>query len=415
MLNRALRPRHPRHPLRLLPALWICPFRPFFLATAVSAFVAMALWLAVLSGLLPAPVTPGGPVLLHAHEMIFGVAAASIAGFLLTAVVEFTGCAPIGRRALIRLLLLWLAGRLGWALSGGLGTLPAALADLGFIGMLLFHIAGPLWRAPQRRHLSFFHTLLALGLCHGGFHLALLRGRDALPWLHLATGLLMILIVVALSRISMRLVNDVLEDQGGLAAPYLARPPRRSLAIFAIGLFSIGEFLLPPGSTTGWLALAAAAAVLNLLNDWHVGRALFQRWVFIAYLVYWCMGLGYALIGIGLLAGQPWGSAGRHLLLAGALGLAIYIVMVVAGRMHSGWGLDPRPWVPTAALLILLAALARSLAGLPAGAPHYPTLVLAAGILWLLAWGLYLARSFRVLALPRPDGQQGCDEAATKN
>jgi uncharacterized protein involved in response to NO len=405
---------HPRRPLRLLPDLWICPFRPFFLATAVSAFLGMALWLAVLSGWLPAPDTPGGPIVLHAHEMIFGFATASIAGFLLTAVVEFTGCAPIGRGALVRLTLLWLAGRLGWALSGVLGPLPAAVADLGFMGLLLFHVAGPLWRSPQRRHLAFFHTLLALGLCHAGFHLTLLRGADALPWLHLATGLLMILIVVALSRISMRLVNDVLTDQGGIAAPYLARPPRRSLAIFTIALFSAAEFVLPPGSTTGWLALATAAAVFNLLNDWHVGRALFQRWVFIAYLVYWCMGLGYALIGIGLLAGQPWGSAGRHLLLVGTLGLAIQIVMVVAGRMHSGWGLDPRPWVPAAGLLILLAALARSLAGLPAGSAHYPRLILIAGSLWLLAWGLYLARSFPVLALPRPDGRQGCDEAVTK-
>lgn len=401
--------------IHLLPDLWICPFRPFFLATALSAVLGMALWLAVLSGWLPAPAMPGGLVLGHAHEMIFGFAAASIAGFLLTAVVEFTGCPPVGRAALLRMALLWLTGRLGWALSGVVGFLPATVADLGFMGLLLFHIAGPLWRSPQRRHLSFFHTVLALGLCHGGLYAALLQGKDAMPWLHLATGLLMVLIVVALSRISMRLVNDVLQDQGGLAAPYLARPPRRNLAIFTVGLFSLGEFALPPGSTTGWLALAAAAAVLNLLNDWHVGRALLQRWVFIAYLVYWCMGLGYALIGVGLLAGQPWGGAGRHLLLAGALGLAIYIVMVVAGRMHSGWGLDPRPWVPAAALLLLLAALTRSIAGLPAGAAHYPTLIQIAASLWLLAWGLYLARSLLVLALPRPDGRQGCEEATTKH
>ncbi|MBN8284678.1 NnrS family protein [Zoogloea sp.] len=412
MLNHP--PPPPRLGHSLLPALWICPFRPFFLATALSALVGMALWLAVLAGWLPAPDTPGGPVLLHAHEMIFGFAAASIAGFLLTAVVEFTGCPPIGRPALRLLALIWLAGRLGWACSGVVGLIPAATADLGFMGLLLFHITGPLWRSPQRRHLSFFHSLLALGICHAGFYTTQLRGQDALPWLHLATGMLMILIVVALSRISMRLVNDVLEAQGGMSTPYLARPPRRNLAIFAIGLFSVSEFARTSGSTTGWLALAAAAAVLNLLNDWHVGRALFQRWVFIAYLVYWCMGLGYALIGVGLLGGQPWGSAGRHLLLAGALGLASYIVMVVAGRMHSGWGLDPRPWVPAAALLILLAALARSLAGLPAGSAHHPRLILIAGSLWLLAWGLYLARSFPVLALPRPDGRQGCDDAVTK-
>ncbi len=393
-------------------SLWICPFRPFFMLTAAHAIIAISLWLAALGGILPMPELPGGPVVAHAHEMIFGFAMASVAGFLLTAVVEFTGCPPIGRPALQRLVALWLAGRLAWGLAGWFGIHPAAVLDLAFIALLIGHAAGPLWRAPQRRHLAFLHTLLALAACQAGFYLSLLRGTDAMAWLRIGSGLLMILIVVALSRISMRLVNDVLEAQGGIAAPYLARPPRRGLAIFAIAAHTAAEFLLPGSTATGWLALAAAAAAFNLLNDWHVGRALFQRWVFVPYLVYWAMALGYAILGAGLLSGHNWSSAGQHLLLVGALGLAIFIVMAVAGRMHSGWGLDPRRWVPAGALLIGGAATARSAASLPAGAEASATLLEIAGGLWIAGWSLYLAWSWKALATPRPDSAKGCDEAA---
>lgn len=393
-----------------MAGLWLCPFRPFFLLTAAHGALAIALWVAMLTGILPLPEVVGGPVVWHAHELLFGFATASIAGFLLTAVPEFTGTISITRRRLLCLVALWLGGRLAFVLSGTLGVLPAAIFDLGLLALLLASIASPLWRQPSRRHLAFFHTLLALGAVHTGFYTTLQHGGDALPWLRLSIGLLMILIVIALSRISMRLVNDALETQDGFAAPYLARPPRRNLVIVAIAAYSLGEFVLSGNAVCGWLALAAAAAIFNLLNDWHLGRALLQRWVLIPYLAYWCMALGYAAIGWGLLSGRPLTSAGEHLLLVGALGLSALIVMAVAGRMHSGYGLDRRRWLPVVACLLLLAGLLRASAGIPAWSAAYTPLLQSAALLWLAAWSSYLAYSWKVLAGPRPDHGQGCDE-----
>jgi uncharacterized protein involved in response to NO len=393
-----------------MPGLWLCAFRPFFLLTGGYALLAMSWWLGALSGLLPMPTVPGGPVVWHAHELIFGFAGASLAGFLLTAIFEFTGAPPSSRKTVQTLLILWFGGRLAYALSGLIGVIPAALCDLGFLLLLIAQIAGPLWRDPSRRHLAFFHALSCLTLIHAGFYLALFFERDAMPWLRLASGLLMILIIVALSRISMRLVNDALETQGGITTPYLARPPRRNLAIFSIATYSLSEYFLPANPVTGWLALAAAAGIFNLLNDWHVGRALFRRWVIIPYLVYWAMALGYATIGIGLLSGGNLSSAGHHLLLVGALALSILIVMAVAGRMHSGYGLDHRRWLPITATLLLVAGLLRASASLPAFATASPGLLHGAASLWLLAWGIYLVYSWKVLAGPRPDQGQGCSE-----
>jgi len=390
--------------LHASPPVWLCPFRAFFLLTAIHAALGMAAWLGMLGGLLPLPAVAGGAVVWHAHEMLFGFAMASIVGFLLTAVPEFTGTAPVGQVRLQVMAGLWLVGRLGFTLSGWLSAWPAAIADLALLGTLLASVAQPLWQQPDRRHVAFIYNLLLLTLIHGGFYAALLGGNDPLPWLRLSIGALMMLIVVALSRISMRLVNDAIHADTPNSPAYLARPPRRNLALFTIAAYSTGEFLLPGNAVCGWLALAAAAGMLNLLNDWHVGRALLRRWALIPYLVYVSMAAGYSLIGAHNLAGLGSASTGEHLLLIAALGLAVWIVMAVAGRMHSGWGLDQRRWLPLGAGLLLAGALLRAVNG--------PNFITGAALLWISAWVLYLCYSLRPLAGPRPDSLAGCAEPA---
>jgi len=399
-MRQTLIPRLAAHPL------FLCGFRPFYVATAGYAVLLLAAWSAMLSGMLPMPDVPGGAVAWHAHELIYGFALAAIAGFLLTAVPEFTGAPILDRHRLVLLSLLWLAGRAAYWLSGVLTVWPAAVLNLAFAVWLLILFAPPIWRDPGRPQLSFVHALLALAGAQAGVYF----GHDPMAWLHLAMGVLMILIVIALSRISMRLINGMLDGEGVSEVDYLARPPRRNLAMFAIGLYTAVEFLLPGNSVAGWLALAASAAVFNLLGDWHIGRHLFNRWIFMLYLVYWLMALGYALIGLAVLADWPLVSAGRHLLLAGAMGLAVFVVMAVAGRIHAGHWLDRRPWLPLAAGLIVVAATLRVLAALPALAGMSNLLMAASALAWMAAFALFLAYFWRVLTGPRPDDAGGCAE-----
>src|SRR5690606_27112199 len=131
---------------------------------------------------------PGGNLLWHGHELIFGFVAASICGFVLTAIPEFTQTAPIGRRALLRLTLLWIAARLAYALAGlwpsWLGLWPAALLNLAWWSGLLMAITPVVWRDPQRRHVSFSWALGAMALLQAGFFIAQGLGADALAWLN---------------------------------------------------------------------------------------------------------------------------------------------------------------------------------------------------------------------------------------
>ena len=396
-----------KEPITAHPLL-LCGFRPFFLFTAAYAVIALSAWLGFLSGLLPAPDIAGGLAAWHAHEMIYGFAMASVAGFLLTAVPEFTASAGFSREKLLGLALLWLGGRIAFWLSGWLGIWPAALLNLGLALRLLLLLAPPVWRDPGRPQLSFLYALSALGLIEAGFFLATARGTAAMPWLHAANGVLMILIVITVSRISMRIVNGGVDDDEQTGVEYLARPPRRNLATFAIGLCTVAEFWLAGNAVTGWLALAACVAMLNLLNDWHIGRALFRRWVLMLYAIYWLMALGYGVMGVSLLGGWPLLSAGRHLLMTGAMSMAILTVMCIAGRNHAGHVLDRRLWVPAAALAIAAAALLRVVAATPHAGAMAGVALFLSGAVWIAGFTLYLIWSWRILAGPRPDDAGGC-------
>src|SRR5699024_10992456 len=83
--------------LKIESALWACPFRPFFLAASGYAMLAVVGWLGVL--LLGWPLAGDySPLQWHSHEMLFGMVGAAIAGFLLTAMCNWTGAQPLSGR-----------------------------------------------------------------------------------------------------------------------------------------------------------------------------------------------------------------------------------------------------------------------------------------------------------------------------
>ena len=65
-------------------------FRPFYLVAAIFAVAAVPLWVLSFLGAAPTGNYLHG-LTWHSHEMIFGFAPAVIAGFLLTAVRNWTG------------------------------------------------------------------------------------------------------------------------------------------------------------------------------------------------------------------------------------------------------------------------------------------------------------------------------------
>ncbi len=393
--------------------VWQCGFRPFFLAAGVAAVGLVGAWVLHLRFGLPVPEAGGSTVLWHGHEMLLGMMVAAVLGFALTAVPEFTGTPAFGAEAVMRLAVLWGLGRLALVLPGEAAGW-AALALQAALTLDFLRLVTPrLWRDPSRRHLGLWWSLLAVLAAALLAEFELARGGDLRRALYLLLHTAMALIVVTLARISMRVVNDALEARGE-PADFVARPPRRQLVVVMIGLHAAAHWLVPHSAATAWLALAAAAALLGLLADWHVGAVLTRRWVWMLYALPWLIAGGYAMQGLAGLGVPIAASAGMHLQAVGAMGLAIFAVLNIAGRAHAGEHRDERPWLPVAAALLIAAALARAAAGVwMAQAPAWWTLSAA---LWIAAFGLWLVHAAPTLLRARRDGRWGCqgvaDEAA---
>lgn len=400
--------------LRLLRwPVWQCALRPFFLATAVSAVLSVLAWLVVLPGGLPAPDFPGGAVAWHAHEMLLGLGLASVAGFVLTAIPEFTQSRSIGRRAVVSLLLLWLSARAAVLLFPWCGAWPLALVQSALCLLLLIHITPPIWRDPTRRQRHLWAALAAVLLSCTALSLDLALGsvlyRSPQHGLRFVLHLMLLLIVATLPRISLRVVNRHLEEAG--APPtYVPRPPRRHVAVLLIGLHALAV-ALDVQAAAGWLGLGAGATCLGLLSDWPHTRVLRRRWVAMLYTLPWLLGLGYLLDGASRLGAPVSPGASVHLHAMGALGVAVFSVLCIAGRTHVGLALDERRWLPTAALLLLAATMVRTTAEF-VGVPLLP-LWWTAGLFWVLAYGLWLVAMGPDLIRSRDDGGWGCASAST--
>lgn len=389
-----------------------CPYRGFFALTALSAVLFMTVWLLVLQGVITlAP--QGGWTLWHGHELIYGLMGAATAGFVLTSISEFTNTATLPKTALKATLLLWLAARLAYLVSPYFSLYLALALNLVFWLVLVRYIAPPAWRQNGRRHISFALVLVLLAALELGFFVALLSGSNAQAWLVLGVHAFMALIIIAASRVSMSVLNGVVESGKHPERPtqetlYLARPPRRNFAIFSIGLFAASEFFYGNNALNGWLAFAAMAALLNLLNDWHIGKELFKRYGLFLYATYWLMALGYGLLGLSYLGLSVLPSSGHHLLTAGAMTLSTFTIMSIVSRIHSGRWLDRRAWLPLVALIFIGAALTRALAGV--SGLDAAKFWLVAGLLWLTGFAIYARYFLPILLGPREDDQQGCAE-----
>src|SRR5579862_1065428 len=151
----------PRYRPHAGPILLSAGFRPFFLGSAVWAAIGIPLWLAVYGGGTSLPsLLP--PLVWHVHEMVFGFAAATVAGFLLTAIPNWTGRMPLQGRPLAALVLLWAVGRIGVLLSGLIGGYAAAAADLAFPAAFLAAVAREIVAGKNWRNLPMLAALSLL-------------------------------------------------------------------------------------------------------------------------------------------------------------------------------------------------------------------------------------------------------------
>ena len=365
------------------PAIFSFGFRPFFLGAAVWAALAMVLWIAMLAGKIALP-TAFDAVSWHAHAFLFGYLPAVVAGFLLTAVPNWTGRLPIVGWPLAALFSLWVAGRVAVTLSAYLTPLGVAVIDLAMPVALAALIAREIVAGKNWRNLIVLAMLVALILGNGVFHYEAARGVYAAQGygLRIGLGAAMMMIAVIGGRVVPSFTRNYLVKQQSATLPVPPMQRFDKLALLAL-LAGLLFWLTAPvsGFTAALLALAGALHAARL-SRWAGLRTLRDPLVVVLHLAYAFVPLG----ALALAAGIAWpGAAGlgavQHLWMAGAIGLMTVAVMTRASLGHTGQALWAGPGTVTIYVTLFLAVILRVFAGLfPAFAA---TVYALSGLFWI--------------------------------
>jgi uncharacterized protein involved in response to NO len=118
-------------------------FRPFFLGAGVFAVVSIGLWSMIYLFQFSIATEPFSVLQWHAHEMIFGYGLAVVAGFLLTAVSNWTSLPTSTGMHLMIMFTCWATARILY-LFGSQQLVFAGLFDLLFLILLLVSIGTPI-------------------------------------------------------------------------------------------------------------------------------------------------------------------------------------------------------------------------------------------------------------------------------
>jgi uncharacterized protein involved in response to NO len=378
-------------------ALWNLGFRPFYLAASVFAALSVPLWVAQYAGWLPFMYVRSAAW--HGSEMLLGYTLAVVAGFLFTAVRNWTGRPTPTGGALAALVALWIAGRV---LVVTPFTMTAALVDAAFPLAVALDIAVPLARSGNRRNYFFIGLLAVFAIAGLVLHLSSL---DVLHWperptLHVVLDLLLLVMALMGGR-----VIPMFTANGVPGTNPRRHPVVEKLALGGIVVLVLADALQAPAVVLIVLTTALAVVHCARLAMWQPWRVLRKPLVWILHAAYVWIVVHFALRALAA-AGVVLESIAIHALTVGAIGSLTLGMMTRTARGHTGRALIADRADIACYVLITLAALARVIGGicLPGA---YVTTVAAAAVCWSAAFTVYAIAYAPRLMRARVDGKPG--------
>lgn len=378
------------------PAILSYGFRPFFLAAGIFAVAAMVLWLGALILGWPVGGSLYGPLHWHAHELLFGYASAALAGFMLTAIPNWTGRLPVSGRPLALLVALWLAGRIAMAVPDLTGPLPAAIIDGAFFPALALIAGREIVAGRNWKNLKILAALLLLSAINTAGHTLIQWGEDPAPLFRAAIGAYIVLIGVVGGRVVPSFTRNWLARQGSKDLPR----PFTNLDIAALAATAVALLVwvaLPLHPVTAIAGIAAAALQMARLAGWRGHLTLGEPLVGILHAAYAFIPIGLLAIGLSALG---WIStvATIHLLTVGAIGTMTLAIMTRATLGHTGRPLRASALTRGSYAALLATAFARLLAEvLPAETTALLTVAAAA---WIAAFAIFIIEYGPMLLSP---------------
>ncbi|MBL8248675.1 MAG: NnrS family protein [Candidatus Competibacter sp.] len=392
----------PQLPLSKI-ALLNLGFRPFFLGAAIFAIISIAIWMGVYAFQLPLQIEGISIFQWHAHEMIYGFAVAVIAGFLLTAVKNWTGIQTLHGSGLLGLFTLWAAARILF-LFGTRFIILAAILDILFMLGLIAAVVYPVVKVKQWKQMGIMAKLALLAVGNSCFYLGAAGFIENGVYLGIYGGLYLIIgLMLTMGR---RLIPFFVEVGVGYPVKLFNSQwlDLSSLVLFLA--FFIVEVFIGNQQIAALLSVGLFVITSIRLTGWHTA-GIWKRPLL------WSLFTAFLFIDMGflLMALHPFFNLSKllaiHAFSFGGIGVATLSMMARVSLGHTGRDVkNPSVAVTVALAVLIVGGIFR--VGLPLiAANHYLIWMLISQILWIAAFMIFVITYAAMLIKPRVDGQYG--------
>ena len=384
-------------------ALFNLGFRPFFLGAAAYSVISIFYWMLVYVFHFKIETGTFSVTQLHSHEMIYGFSIAVIAGFLLTAVMNWTGIQTLRGKPLAALFSIWALARI-LMFYGSEFLLYAALSDLVFMTGLMMAVASPIIKSRQYRQLGILSKIIMLTAGNMSFYLGALGYFDNGINIGIYGGLYLVisLILTIGGRVMPMFIRNGIKGD-----VQITNPGWLAIVIMVLFLiFFVNQLFLGNQSLMGVLSLCLFFLTSFRLYCWYNAGIWKNHMLWCLYLAFVSISLGFFLLGLTLFLPINYFLA-IHCFAYGGIGLSTLSMMARVSLGHSG-----RPLTELAGVnywsFTSLAAGTFIRIFFPLFSPqYYLQWILISQLLWIFAFSIFLFSYFRILKSPRADGVEG--------
>jgi len=380
-------------------ALFNLGFRIFFLGAGIFSIVSIFMWSAIFHFQLPLTIQTISIFQWHSHEMIYGYSIAVIAGFLLTAVKNWTGVQTLYGKPLILLFSLWAAARLLF-MFGTSYLFIAGIFDVLFLVFLIFAVSYPIIKVKQWKQLAILSKLILLMICNILFYLGALNVLDNGVFWGIYGGLY--LIIGLILTIGRRILPLFIQNGVGYQVK-LFNSNWLDISILLLFIaFSISELFLRSQILSSYLALVLFVVNAIRLIGWHTLGIWKKSLLWSLYLSFWFICFGFLLFAIGVSK-----FIAIHAFAVGGIGIVTISMMSRVTVGHTGRDINKAPKAISYAFVILLfSAILRVVMPLLDIQNYVLWIGLSQG-LWIIAFLIFTIIYLPMLMQPRVDGKLG--------